>query len=374
MSELRISPIRMPRWGMAMDEGTVTSWHVPLGAAVRKGDEIVDVESAKAASALEAKGDGCLRRQLAKAGEVIPVGHLIGVIAPLDVDEAEIDAFVEAAKAADMEEAEIPAPQPRRVAIPGGSINLLETGSGPLAVLLVHGFGGNLKSWGLTQSALSESFRVIALDLPGHGDSDPAWGEAGLAEMSVAVLDTLSTLTIDAVHIVGHSMGGAIALDLARRAAERVRSLTLIASAGLGAEIDGSYVAGFLGAKRRRDLRPVIERLFHNPAFVSEQMLEDLVRMKRLDGAEAGLARIAASFFDANRQRHVEPGSARTALDRPHLCIWGAEDRIIPVTHAGRAGSAIILPQAGHMVHIERADAVNRAIADFIARTEREHP
>ena len=90
----RIAPITMPKWGMAMEEGTVVVWHLEEGAPVAAGQEVVDVESPKIANAIEAKQAGVLRRRVAAIGEVLPVGALIGVIADREVSDAEVDAFV----------------------------------------------------------------------------------------------------------------------------------------------------------------------------------------------------------------------------------------------------------------------------------------
>jgi len=366
----RIVAIAMPKWGMAMEEGTVTNWLVTPGSPVVAGAEIVEVESAKAAGALEAKGEGLLRRQLAGAGDVVPVGGLLGVIAASDVPEAEIDAFVAEAGTQSARRAAAAGPLPRRLATKAGIVNVLDSGAGDIALLLLHGFGGNFMSWALNQENLAASFRVVALDLPGHGDSDLSSGAAGPADLAASILAAMDALDLNRAHLAGHSLGGAVALATAKQAPTRVQSLTLIGSAGLGTEIDGSYIAGFLAAKRRKDLKPVIERLFHDPAIVTQQMLEDLVRMKRLDGVEAGLQRIAAAFFSGERQLHADLGGALADLPMPHLGIWGEQDRIIPARHAKALADSVVLPGAGHMVHMEQPDLVNRLIAEFVHKIE----
>ena len=94
MSDERILAITVPKWGMSMDEGTVTCWHLEEGAAVAAGDEVLDMETTKIANAIEAKGGGILRRQVADVGATLTVGALLGVIAPGDIDDDAIETFV----------------------------------------------------------------------------------------------------------------------------------------------------------------------------------------------------------------------------------------------------------------------------------------
>ncbi|MBT5435017.1 MAG: acetoin dehydrogenase dihydrolipoyllysine-residue acetyltransferase subunit, partial [Rhodospirillaceae bacterium] len=94
MSDERIQAITVPKWGMAMEEGTVTGWHLEEGATVAEGDEVLDVESTKIANVIEAKGNGILRRRVAAEGTTLPVGGLLAVIASDDVSDEEIDGFV----------------------------------------------------------------------------------------------------------------------------------------------------------------------------------------------------------------------------------------------------------------------------------------
>ena len=94
MTDTRIVPIVMPKWGLEMREGTVTAWLVEEGAEIAVGTPIVDVETDKISNAVEAPDPGLLRRQVAKAGETLPVKALLGALADTTVSDAEIDAFV----------------------------------------------------------------------------------------------------------------------------------------------------------------------------------------------------------------------------------------------------------------------------------------
>jgi pyruvate dehydrogenase E2 component (dihydrolipoamide acetyltransferase) len=365
-----IHAIAMPKWGMAMNDGTVTGWLVREGARVAPGQEIVEVESTKAASALEAREAGVLRRQIAAVGAVVPVGGLIGVIAGPEVPDAEIDAFIARQAQQASEAVAEAAPQPRRVQAGARSLNILEAGAGDPPVLLIHGFGGNLESWSDLQGRLAENRRVIAFDLPGHGDSDATGGDWSIPALAAAARDLLDALAIDKAHLVAHSLGGAVAIALARLAPERVASLTLIGSAGLGPEIDGAYVEGFLAAKRRKDLKPVIARLFSDERFVTEPLLEQLIRMKRIDGVEAALRRIAAEAFPGGRQA-LDLRSVLSKLIIPVRVIWGEADAVIPAAHAEGLGASTILPGIGHMAHVERPAQVAALLRALIEEAER---
>jgi pyruvate dehydrogenase E2 component (dihydrolipoamide acetyltransferase) len=180
----------------------------------------------------------------------------------------------------------------------------------------------------------------------------------------------MDALGIQQAHLVAHSLGGAVAIALAEAAPGRVASLTLIGSAGLGPDIDGAYIEGFLAAKRRKDLKPVIARLFSDERFVTEPLLEQLIRMKRIDGVDAALRGIAAAAFPGGRQA-IELRSALSDLPMPVRVVWGDADAIIPAAHAEGLGRGTILPAAGHLAHVERPAEVAELVRELVAEAER---
>lgn len=367
MSDPRIVAVTVPKWGMAMEEGTVTAWHVAEGAAVAEGEEILDVESTKIANAIEAKQPGVLRRRVAAEGSTLPVGGLLGVIAPEDVPDDAIDAFVSGfvVEAPDDEEG-AGGPAPQTLEAGGRTIRYLVHGEGGDPIVLVHGFGGDLNAWMFNQPALAADRAVWALDLPGHGGSSKDVGSGDLSVLTDAVLAVIAETGAAHVHLVGHSLGGAVAMQVALDHPGRIASLTLIAPAGLGAEINGAYIAGFVAAQRRKDMKPLAEQLFADSDLVSRQMVEDLLRMKRIDGVEAALGAIAAAQFDGGRQR-LDLAARASDLDVPVQLIWGADDRIIPSAHAQNLPGAkvTVLQGAGHMPMMEQAAEINALIASF---------
>jgi pyruvate dehydrogenase E2 component (dihydrolipoamide acetyltransferase) len=219
-----------------------------------------------------------------------------------------------------------------------------------------------------TQPALAEGRQVIALDLPGHGGSSKQLDRADAESLASIVEDALNALGIQRLHLVGHSMGGAIAISFALRQPERAATLTLISSASLGPEINAAFIDGFVRAARRREATETLKLLVHDPALVSRTMVEDVLRYKRLDGVPEALTAFAEEWFPGGRQRVALDGAV-AALKLPVQLIWGREDRIAPAAHAEAFASRLpvhILEQTGHLPHMEKAGEVNRLIKRLI--------
>jgi len=357
----------MPKWGLSMQEGRLLTWHVKEGDTIEPGQELMDVETDKIANAVEATDAGLLRCRLGREDTVYPVQALLGVLAPGEVSDAEIDAYVAGfeapASGAGKEESQAPAFV--FADTPVGCLRYMQRGSGDEAVVLVHGFGGDLNNWLFNIDALAGNGRVYALDLPGHGQS-------------VKTADSLDTLVnglqgfmeaadVGPAHLVGHSLGGAVCALLALRQPERVKSLVLVDTAGLGAEINGAYIDGFVAARTRRELKPVVQQLFANSGLAGRQMLDELLKYKRIDGVEDALRAIAQSAFGGVKQQHsLKDRLAKAGC--PVLVIWGEEDRIIPVSHATAIQRATvkILPGTGHMPQMEAAGEFNTIVGEFL--------
>jgi pyruvate dehydrogenase E2 component (dihydrolipoamide acetyltransferase) len=367
-----ITPITMPKWGLSMSEGTVVAWLVDEGAEVRSGMPLLEVETDKINNEIEAAEAGILRRKVAQEGALLPVKALLGVLAPAEVGDAEIDAYVAAYVAPATEDDQGGAAADAYQFVDVAGLRVRYAGRGDLRngvpVLFIHGFGGDLDNWLFNIDAAGELLPTLALDLPAHGQSAVRLPGATLADLSAFVLAFLDALGVDRVHLVGHSLGGTIAASMARAAAKRVASLTLIASAGLGDEIDADYLGGFVAASSRRELKPVMERLFADASLVSRQLLDDVLRFKRLDGVGAALTDLAAGLFAGGRQSD-QPGRGIADSGIPVQVIWGSADRIIPSRHATAAGAAAkvhVLDGAGHMVQMERAREVNALLVEHL--------
>jgi pyruvate dehydrogenase E2 component (dihydrolipoamide acetyltransferase) len=403
-----IVPVTMPKWGLSMQLGKVTSWIVAEGDAVAVGDELADIETEKITGTLEASDAGTVRRIIARVGEEVPVSGTIALIAPAEVGEAELDAAVAQARA--VIDAGVPAdaeggPEVLAAEVGGRKISYAGAGQDGDVVLLIHGFGGDKNSWLFLQEPLAARHRVYALDLPGHGASakdvgnrvgggDPAGAPAAdpagvLADAVAGVLDAVLVAAPGAapgavgdggpdgagggrVHLVGHSMGGAVALAVAASDPARIASLTLIAPSGFGPEINVGYLRGFADAQTRRELRPVVGQIFADESLVTRQLVDDLLAYKRLDGVDEALHALLDMLLDGDAQR----GDGQAALAAiggavPVSVVWGTEDRVIPSAQAQAVTGAVtyLVEGAGHMPHMERPGEVQAAIEQTIARS-----
>ena len=368
-----IQPIVMPKWGLAMEEGVVTAWTIAEGATITKGQEIADIETSKIANVFESPVAGTVRRIVAQTGETLPVGALLAGVADTATSDAELDAYVakfnEALKAALAAKASEKKPEPETVEILGGrKIRYMKLGSadGP-PIVFVHGFGGDLNNWLFNQEALAEHHTTYALDLPGHGGSSKDVGAGDLASMTAALAAWLDALKIARAHLVGHSMGGAVSLQLAATKPDLVASATLICPAGLGPDIAMEYINGFIEASRGKKLEPVLQMLVANPALVTRDMIEDVLKFKRIDGVDAALKKMRDALYPGGRQADALRDSLGK-LKAPVQVIVGAKDRVIPAAHAqGLPGSVKlhVLENAGHMPHMEAASEVNRLIDEL---------
>jgi pyruvate dehydrogenase E2 component (dihydrolipoamide acetyltransferase) len=368
MTDTRIVPIVMPKWGLSMKEGKVTGWLLEDGSKINPGDAILEVETDKIAGAVEAHEAGVLRRRVGQPDTIYPVKTLLGVIADPAVPDAEIDAFVAGyVTPAAEEDEEEQGPKFEFVETAAGKLRYAKRGSGDETVILIHGFGGDLDNWLFNIDALGEVATVYALDLPGHGQSTKSLAKPGLKSMTEALASFMDKLGLGKAHLAGHSMGGAIAMQMAADHPEKVKSLTLICSAGLGPDI-GSYVDEYVAAQGRKDLKPALEQLFADKSLVSRQLVDDVLKYKRLDGVEPLLKELAASLF-AGRKQQDQPGTKLGGKLPPSLVIWGKEDQIIPAAHATNLPGAKVhvLEGAGHMVFMEKASDVNNLIKAHIA-------
>lgn len=366
-----ITPIVMPKWGLSMKEGTVGGWLVEVGTQITVGMPILDVETDKIANAVEAPDAGLLRRKVANEGELLPVKALLGVLADKEVSEADIDAYVAGfiVPATDTDDDAEAGPAYQYVDVDGLRIRYARRGATQgTPVLFIHGFGGDLDNWLFNIDAVGEKHPVIALDLPGHGQSAANLPGTSLEALADFVGRFMAVIEVPQAHLVGHSVGGAIAAQMALSQPQRVASLSLIDSAGFGPEINTGYTEGFTRAGSRRELKPVLELLFKDPTLVSRQMVDDVLKYKRLDGITELLESLNSGLFKDGKQV-AQPGLALAGSGKPVLIVWGKDDQIVPAAHAANAPTGATVEQfdgVGHMAQMERAGDVNRLILRHI--------
>ncbi|PZS40065.1 MAG: alpha/beta hydrolase [Pseudonocardiales bacterium] len=271
-----------------------------------------------------------------------------------------------------------------RVTGDGISTEYLEAGAGS-PLLLLHGYEQSATSWRWVIPALARTHRVLALSLPGHGDSDPAiGGYAPGRDLVPFVTSFLDTLGVGPLDVVGHSVGGAVALRLALAEPKRVRTLTLVDSAGLGRDVHPLLalaalpVLGELAILLSRVpggdlLRTTMSAamLFAQPwrapaKFVTEQHAQ----VRRAGQLEAATA-MARALFDLNGQREVLLDQLRT-LTMPTLVVWGACDYVLPAYQAQAAvdrlprGQLSLFPDCGHLPHVECPDRFAAVLSEFL--------
>ncbi len=390
MTDDRIVPVTMPKWGLSMQLGKITAWVVAEGDDVKVGDDLADIETEKITGTLEASDAGTVRRIVARVGEDVPVSGTIALIAPADVTDNDLEAAVAQARAvidAGVPDDAVSGPELQTADVGGRKISYAGGGQDGDVVLLVHGYGGDRNSWLFLQEPLAARYRVYALDLPGHGTSakDVGAGPAGtagpegqagpegpLGVLADAVTGVLDALGAERAHLVGHSMGGAVALAVAARDPARIASLTLIAPSGFGLEINAGYLRSFADAQTRRELKPVVGQLFADEQLVTRQLVEDLLAYKRLDGVDEALHALADTLLDGDVQR-ADSAALVAAIGGavPVTVVWGRADRIIPAAQAESVAGAArhLIDGAGHMPHMERPAEVQAAIEETIARS-----
>lgn len=368
MSNPQITPITMPKWGLSMQEGKVVEWLVTEGTALKPGDHVLDIETEKIANTFEALDPGLLRRIVAQPDEVLPIGALLGVMAPAEVSDADIDEYI-----TEFQKNYVPPAVDEEsggtgwqyVEAGGYRLRYSKMGDGARTIILIHGFGGDADRWAFTQEPLAAAATVYALDLPGHGQSSKTLSDGSVKHLAATVVAFMDALGIAQAELIGHSLGGAVALQAAVDHPGRVSGLALIASAGLGPEINAHYINGFITADSRKEMKPLLEQLVADPELVTRTLVNDMLQFKRIDGVVAALTSIAAGFQDGARQT-VSLRAALDGLGVPVKVIWGSKDAIIPVSHAAGLPAHVqvtVLDGFGHLVQLEAAAEVNKLLA-----------
>ncbi|MDA0340801.1 MAG: alpha/beta hydrolase [Proteobacteria bacterium] len=266
----------------------------------------------------------------------------------------------------------------RVVATPGGPISYLEAGpalgSGAegeagQALLLMHGIGGNARSWRAQLEGLSDRFRVIAWDAPGYGDSGPR--EPTLAAYAGAAIALLDALKIQSSHILGHSMGGVVAQGVAGFAAERVDRLVLSSTFTGDAAPEGTPLGA--GWNARLD---DIQRL--SPAEFGRARAAGMLGKGAGDAVRAEAAAIASAVTHAGLLggcmllHHGDTRALAARFAMPVLSLTGECDRIIPPARSAALADLINgcqsaqIPAVGHAAYLERPAIYNETLTGFL--------
>jgi pyruvate dehydrogenase E2 component (dihydrolipoamide acetyltransferase) len=440
--------VTMPKWGLTMTSGTITSWSREEGDPVTEGVPLLTVETEKAVDEVEAPASGVLRKIVAAVGSEVPVMGAVAVItAPgEDLSDEDVQALVattdgasaaaggaapraarEGRKAARDASGRVnasPAARKRAGELsidlatveatgPGGRITsedveraaasvaasaaaprteVVELADGTkMAALLagpsnametivfLHGLGGSQSTWASVLGYFAETYRVAAVDLPGHGGSDkpsPASTDYSISAMAAKVGEFLEKLELAPAVLVGHSLGGATALQLALDRPQLVRALALVDSAALGSEINGELLDRVESEPSRDEARWLLELFFQDRRFVLERGIDEMYAARNAPGANDAVKAIAASAF-TRRGQNLVLADRLGELEVPILVVWGELDRVIPSTHAVAALTAVptawleIMEGVGHVPQVEAAPAFAAIVSRWLLSISR---
>ncbi len=240
----------------------------------------------------------------------------------------------------------------------------LRQGEGP-PLVLIHGFGADLNAWRFFLASARLGSSVLGIDLPGHGGS-AARRVSSFDAMVAEVAETLHAECPGALHLAGHSLGGAVAAALSRHERVEARTLFLISPAGIGLDINGDFILDFPRAKSAVELEPFVAALVNDPSVLGPSFIKATLRQREhLDGALEELA--AVLFPDATQAFSIRSVFDNLAI--PAKIVLGARDQIIPARYAlGLPGEVAVhtFPELGHMPHFEAPDAVARLLRELM--------
>lgn len=249
------------------------------------------------------------------------------------------------------------------IELSGCRIALRRGGKG-IPVLYLHGTDG-LEDWPTTLDSLAARYDVIAPDLPGFGGSDgPDWLD-DISDVAYLCLDLLERLGLPSVHVVGHSLGGWVALEMAVRSTQRIRSVTLIAAAGIHVKGSSKTDIFIIDPDEQARMSYVDAQMAEAAATrAAAEKYQDVMIRNRLASARLGWN---PRFFNPRLERWLH------RVRVPVHIIWGDRDRIIPPVYAEAFRSLLpsatltMIRDAGHLPHVERTDATLVAMQDFMA-------
>jgi len=245
-------------------------------------------------------------------------------------------------------------------------VRTLQAGTGD-PVLLIHGFGAELSAWRPFVAHLGLTNPIMALDLPGHGAA-AASVATDFESLTASVHSALCAERIERLHLVGHSLGAAVAANIAGGGDLDIRSLSLLSPAGLGPRVNGDFVAGFLSSSTEAALKVWLELLVHDPASLPGVLVRATLAAREGTAMAANQARLASGVFSASTQLF----SIREALQRfagPVRAIVGREDRIIPAEQSDVVPAHVglyRLANIGHLPQLEAARLVGRLVAENV--------
>jgi pimeloyl-ACP methyl ester carboxylesterase len=262
-------------------------------------------------------------------------------------------------------------------------------GSGP-PVVLIHGMLNSSSHWSTVALNLARDYTVVAPDLIGHGDSAAPRGDYSLGAHAASIRDLLAAIGIDRATIVGHSLGGGVAMQFFYQFPQRVERLSLISSGGLGREVSPMLRAATLPGmsallsltihpRLLGALRDAGHRLRGREAPLGVYLQTIARALRPLENADArgAFLHTLRSVIDVHGQRVAATDRLYLLESIPTMIVWGERDHTIPIHHGRLAHEAIphstfrTLPRAAHFPHLEDPEGLSELLREFIQGT---HP
>jgi pimeloyl-ACP methyl ester carboxylesterase len=264
-------------------------------------------------------------------------------------------------------------------------------GSGP-NIVLIHGMINSSRHWEEVAMRLAGSYRVIAPDLIGHGDAATPRGDYSLGAHAASIRDLLTTIGVERATIVGHSLGGGVAMQFFYQFPQRTERLVLISSGGLGHDVSpllrGAAMPGSAALLRMATQPQIVAALAAagsrlrargNSTGVYLQAVARALGPLQDPGSRRAFLQTLRSVIDVQGQKV----SARDRLyllgEMPTLIVWGERDRTIPLSHGLEAQHSVpncrfeTLPRAAHFPNLEDPEGLAAVLGDFMATTAPAH-
>lgn len=248
-----------------------------------------------------------------------------------------------------------------------GTLSVTSTRSGTgTPIVMIHGFGSDGTSWAPLEAQL-KGHRLFRIDLPGHGKS-PKLLINSFNDLVSHLRIAFDNLNLDKAHLVGHSLGGALALAIADTRPRKVASVSLIAPAGLGPQVNGEALLGICRATRPESLTPWLRLLVADEKLISDAYVRQVFGGR----ADPALRAAQSALSDVLFPDGVQAFDLRAALDRitaPTRIIWGRQDAIIPWKHVLCAPGHVALhlcDQIGHIPQIEDPERVGKILRNYL--------
>lgn len=276
-------------------------------------------------------------------------------------------------------------PNPKDQYVKVGDINTRywQVGTKGSAIVLIHGFAASVEDWALNVNALAKNHRVYALDLVGFGRSDKPDIKYNGSLLAKFIKDFMHTQNLDKAIIMGHSLGGAIALHFTIEYQDMVDKLILVGSGGfdkkvtfnlrlLSAPVIGDIIMHFLN---RKLLTKFMRQMAYHQDVISEQLIEPFVQIFQLPGTKKSMLAISRGHMNifgvkADALKLILANLANIKV--PTLLVWGKQDPVVPIAHANFAMQHLpnaelhVFDQCGHLPQMEYPEQFNKLITDFI--------